>query len=72
MVVAFLFCFIIFCEGFFRTRTSVLERIIAGVGALCCVLPFYALDFAGLALFAVLVVSQSIRYKKELSLKAAQ
>lgn len=72
MVVAFLFCFIIFCEGFFRTRTTVPERIIAGVGALCCVLPFYALDFAGLALFAVLVVSQSIRYKKELSLKAAQ
>ena len=72
MVVAFLFCFIIFCEGFFRTRTTVLERIIAGAGALCCVLPFYALDFVGLGLFAVLMVSQSIRFKKEQGLQVAR
>lgn len=72
MVVAFLFCFIVFCEDFFRTRTVLWERIIAGVGALCCVLPFYALDFAGLALFGVLIISQGRRVRRERSLKQAE
>ena len=72
MVVAFLFCFIVFCENFFRTRTVLWERIIAGAGALCCVLPFYALDFAGLALFSVLIISQGRRVRRERSLKQAE
>lgn len=72
MVVAFLFCFIIFCENFFLMRTVLWERLVAAVGALCCVLPFYALDFVGLALFAMLVASQAMRFKREQSLKTAQ
>lgn len=65
MVVCFLFCFIIVCEKYFRIQTTLAERIAAGVGALCCIIPVYVMDFIGLALFLFLIVSQQRRVKRE-------
>lgn len=58
MVVAFLFCFISACENFFMKELTILERVVAIAGALCCVLPFTVLDLIGLGCFAFLVISQ--------------
>ena len=63
--ICFLFCFIIVCEKYFRIQTTLAERIAAGVGALCCIIPVYVMDFIGLALFLFLIVSQQRRVKRE-------
>ena len=64
MVISFMFSFIIAVEGFFLQKTTAFERVIALVGALCCLLPIYVLDFVGLALVAALIVLHVIRFNK--------
>lgn len=64
MVVAFMFAFIVAVEGFLFQKTTVTERVVGGAAALCCLLPFYALDFVGLALVVVMVSVNYRNYKK--------
>lgn len=64
MVIVFMFAFIVAVEGFLFQKTTVAERVIGGAAALCCLLPFYALDFAGLALTVVMVFLNYRNYKK--------
>ena len=64
MVISFMFSFIIAVEGFFLQKTTAFERVIALVGALCCLIPIYVLDFVGLALVAALIVLHVIRFNK--------
>ena len=65
MLIAFLFCFISAIEGYLRTKFSILERVIAIVGAIGLLVPVYVFDFIGLACFIVLLVSQIIKSRKQ-------
>ena len=65
MLIAFLFCFISAIEGYLRTKFSILERVIAIVGAVGLLVPVYVFDFIGLACFIVLLVSQIIKSRKQ-------
>ena len=65
MVVCFLFMFIIAVEDFFLQKTTVAERLLAGVSAFCLLMPIAALDFAGIALAVIMLVLHITRYKKQ-------
>lgn len=65
MVVCFLFMFIIAVEDFFLQKTTVVERLLAGVSAFCLLMPVAALDFAGIALAVIMLVLHITRYKKQ-------
>lgn len=65
MVVCFLFMFIIAVEDFFLQKTTVAERLLAGVSAFCLLMPVAALDFAGIALAVIMLVLHITRYKKQ-------
>lgn len=64
MIVIFLFTFIIACEDFFLDKLTILERILAAAAAACCVIPVYALDFAGIAFAAAVILIHVTRYKR--------
>lgn len=64
MVIVFLFTFILTCENFFLAKLSVLERVLAGSACVCCLLPVYILDFAGLALTGALIALHLVRNRK--------
>lgn len=65
MVVCFLFMFIIAVENFFLQKTTVVERLLAGVSAFCLLMPVAALDFVGIALAVIMLVLHITRYKKQ-------
>lgn len=65
MVVCFLFMFIIAVEDFFLQKTTVAERLLAGVSAFCLLMPVAVLDFAGIALAVIMLVLHITRYKKQ-------
>ena len=65
MVVCFLFMFIIAVENFFLQKTTVAERLLAGVSAFCLLMPVAALDFVGIALAVIMLVLHITRYKKQ-------
>lgn len=65
MVVCFLFMFIIAVEDFFLQKTTVAERLLAGVSAFCLLMPVAALDFAGIALAVIMLAMHITRYKKQ-------
>lgn len=64
MVVVFMFAFIVAVEGFLFQKTTVIERVVGAAAALCCLLPVYALDFAGLGLAVAMVLLNYRDYKK--------
>lgn len=70
MVTAFLFTFILTCENFFLTKLTVPERLLSGAACAACIMPYYALDYIGLALTAVVVGMHLIRNKKQSALRA--
>ena len=65
MVVCFLFMFIIAVEDFFLQKTTVAERLLAGMSAFCLLMPVAVLDFAGIALAVIMLVLHITRYKKQ-------
>ena len=65
MVVCFLFMFIIAVENFFLQKTTIVERLLAGVSAFCLLMPVAALDFAGIALAVIMLAMHITRYKKQ-------
>ncbi|MBQ7737121.1 MAG: TRAP transporter fused permease subunit [Oscillospiraceae bacterium] len=64
MIVVFLFAFILSCENFFLEKLDIKERIIAIVAAACSIMPYFALDLAGIALTLLLLVLHLTRHRK--------
>lgn len=64
MVVAFLLMFIIAVENFFLQKTTVVERVLAGLAAICLLMPITWLDFVGVALAAAFLVLHLFRYSR--------
>ncbi|MBR3127518.1 MAG: TRAP transporter fused permease subunit [Solobacterium sp.] len=63
MVIIFLLTFIMTWENFFLDKLTVIERGISAVACICCLMPIYVLDFAGIALFALLMIMHVRRYR---------
>ena len=64
MVIVFLFTFILTCENFFLEKLTVLERILAALACLACIIPVYILDFAGLILAAAVILLHIARHRR--------
>lgn len=64
MVIVFLFTFILTCENFFLEKLTVLERILAALACLACIIPIYVLDFAGLILAAAVIFLHIARHRR--------
>ena len=64
MVIVFLFTFILTCENFFLEKLTVLERMLAALACLACIIPVYVLDFAGLILAAAVILLHIARHRR--------
>lgn len=64
MVIVFLFVFIVAVENFCLQKLNAIERLLAAVAAVCCLLPIHVFDFAGLALCLALVIIHRRNYAK--------
>lgn len=71
MVVIFLLMFIIAVENFFLKPLSKTERILAAGASICLLMPVMALDFAGIALTAIVLIMHIGRARKEPKVPAA-
>lgn len=71
MILIFLLTFIFFCENFFLEKLTVLERVLSLAACLCCIIPVYVFDFAGIVLAVAVIVMHVTRHRRNKALPAA-
>lgn len=64
IVMVFLFMFIVAVEGFFMQKMKWQERLLAALGAVCCLMPIYVMDFVGIAFTIALIIWHRYRFKR--------
>ncbi len=64
IVMVFLFMFIVAVEGFFMQKMKWQERLLAALGAVCCLMPIYVMDFMGIAFTIALIIWHRYRFKR--------